>query len=90
MATSTHPFPATMEGDIGQALGTDYFLIRSELAPADLDYLQRTRDFVESEVLPTINQYWQNEELPIDLIRSLTEAAAPRQQGPPPSTPADR
>ena len=28
--------------------------------------------------------------LPIDLIRSLTEAAAPRPQGPPPPAPADR
>src|SRR5213593_391112 len=28
--------------------------------------------------------------LPIDLIRSLTEAAAPRQQGPPPPAPPDR
>jgi len=44
---------ATTTTDIGKALGTDYFLLRSELTEQDTDYLDRTRRFVEDEVLPS-------------------------------------
>src|SRR5262250_597845 len=59
--------------DIGTALGTDYFLIRSTLPPADVDYLDRTRRFVHDEVLPVINSYWERAEVPLDLCRRLGE-----------------
>jgi len=72
MEASAHAV-APVDGDIGKALGTDYFLIRPELTPRDLEYLQRTRDFVENEVLPTIGEYWHKEELPRDLIRRMGE-----------------
>jgi len=45
---------ATTETDIGRALGTDYFLLRSELTEDEADYLDRTRRFVDREVLPVI------------------------------------
>ncbi len=59
--------------DIGRALGTDYFLVRSTLAAADVDYLDRTRRFVHEEVLPVINSYWERAEVPLDLCRRLGE-----------------
>src|SRR5215470_19279988 len=59
--------------DIGTALGTDYFLIRSTLPAADVEYLERTRRFVHEEVLPVINSYWERAELPLDLFRRLGE-----------------
>jgi glutaryl-CoA dehydrogenase len=59
--------------DIGKALGTDYFLVRSTLLPEDLDYLDRTRRFVHDEVLPVINSYWERAEVPLDLCRRLGE-----------------
>jgi len=59
--------------DIGRALGTDYFLLRSTLGPSELDYLERTRRFVHEEVLPVINSYWERAELPLDLFRRLGE-----------------
>jgi hypothetical protein len=46
-----------LESDIGHALATDYFLLREEFSPQQLDYLQRTRAFVHDEVLPVINDY---------------------------------
>jgi glutaryl-CoA dehydrogenase len=70
MSTTTTPGPGV---DVGKALGTDYFLIRSELSPSELDYLERTRRFVDDEVLPVIADYWQREELPLELIRRLGE-----------------
>jgi glutaryl-CoA dehydrogenase len=42
---------------IGDALGTDYFLLKEQMTPQQLDYLRRTREFVDHEVLPVINGY---------------------------------
>ena len=58
---------------MGQALGTDYFLLKSDLTTAELDYLQRTRTFVHDEVLPVINDYWERAEVPLDLYRRAGE-----------------
>lgn len=75
--TMTATDPATSERpvytDIGKALGTDYFLLKDELTHAERDYLKRTRRFVEDEVLPVINGYWERAEVPLDLCRRLGE-----------------
>jgi glutaryl-CoA dehydrogenase len=59
--------------DLGRALGTDYFLLRGDLTDSERDYLARTRTFVEEEVLPVINDYWERAEFPVDLCRRLGE-----------------
>jgi glutaryl-CoA dehydrogenase len=59
--------------DIGTALGTDYFLLRSDLTESELDLLDRTRRFVHDEVLPVINGYWERAEVPFGLCRRLGE-----------------
>ncbi len=59
--------------DVGKALGTDYFLVRSELTQQETDYLDRTRGFVEAEVLPVMPGYWERAELPLELARRLGE-----------------
>ena len=64
---------ATAGIDVGKALGTDYFLLRDELTEEELDYLERTRRFVEDEVLPVMPGYWERAELPLDLARRLGE-----------------
>src|SRR3712207_6299196 len=56
---------------IGKSMGTDYFGLRDELTDAERDYLQRTREFVDDEVLPVINDYWQRAEFPWKLIEKL-------------------
>ena len=58
---------------IGKALGTDFFLIRDELTDSEFDYLVRTRRYVEDEVLPVINGYWERAEVPLDLFRRTGE-----------------
>jgi len=65
--------PATAPVDIGKALGTDYFLIRPDLTDAERDYLDRTRRFVEDEVLPAIGDYWERADVPLGLVRRLGE-----------------
>jgi glutaryl-CoA dehydrogenase len=63
----------TTSVDIGKALGTDYFLIRDQIAVEDLAWLDRTRRFVDDEVLPVINGFWERAELPLDLMRRCGE-----------------
>jgi glutaryl-CoA dehydrogenase len=60
-----------MYSNIGKSLGTDYFLIRAELSDAELDYWHRTRRFVDHEVLPVINGYWERAEFPWALVEKI-------------------
>jgi glutaryl-CoA dehydrogenase len=69
--SDTREAERTAPTDLGKALGTDYFLLREDLTESELDYLTRTREFVESEVLPVINDYWERAEFPLELCRRL-------------------
>jgi glutaryl-CoA dehydrogenase len=62
-----------MYSGIGRSLGTDYFLIADQLTREELGYLRRTRDFVDNEVLPVINDYWERAEFPRPLIDKLAK-----------------
>jgi glutaryl-CoA dehydrogenase len=59
--------------DLGRGLGTDYFLLRDELTPEELDYLLKTQRFVDEEVLPVMPGHWERAEMPLELIRRLGE-----------------
>ena len=63
--------PRPVYTDIGKALGTDYFVLRAGLTAAELDYLERTRRFVQEEVMPQVNDFWERAEVPVDLCRRL-------------------
>jgi glutaryl-CoA dehydrogenase len=58
---------------IGDALGTDYLSLKDQLTPGQLDYLRRTREFVDHEVLPVINGYWERAEFPWPLVAKLAK-----------------
>src|ERR1035441_7094563 len=62
-----------MHEDIGRSLGTDYFRIADQLSSEELGYLLRTRAFVDDEVLPVINGYWERAEFPWPLIEKLAK-----------------
>jgi len=68
-ATSSRPVYA----NIGKALGTDYFLLKENLTEDERGYLERARRFVEEEVLPVINGFWERAEVPLELCRRLGE-----------------
>ena len=63
----------TLYENIGRSLGTDYFHIADQLTDAELDFWQRTRDFVDDEVLPVIGDYWERAEIPWPLIKRMGE-----------------
>jgi glutaryl-CoA dehydrogenase len=62
-----------LRAGIGDALSTDYFLLREEFTPEQLDHLLRTRAFVQEHVLPVINDYWERAEFPWPLVEKLGE-----------------
>jgi glutaryl-CoA dehydrogenase len=63
----------TLEIGIGDALGTDYFHLKDQATPQQLDYLARTREFVQTEVRPSINDYWERAEFPWPLIEKMAK-----------------
>jgi glutaryl-CoA dehydrogenase len=58
---------------IGRSLGTDYFRIADQLTREEVGYWRRTRDFVDDEVLPFINGYWERAEFPWPLVEALAK-----------------
>jgi glutaryl-CoA dehydrogenase len=59
--------------EVGEALATDYFLVREQLTDEQWERFMETRRFVDREVLPVIAGYWERAELPWPLIRRLAE-----------------
>src|SRR3954452_4495356 len=60
---------------LGSALATDYFFVREQFSDEQWDHFLRTRRFVDDEVLPAINDYWERAELPWPLMRRLVDRA---------------
>jgi glutaryl-CoA dehydrogenase len=59
--------------NIGKSLGTDYFRIADQLTDEERGYLRRTREFVDEDVLPVINGYWEKAEFPWPLIEKMAK-----------------
>ena len=68
MSTAAIPYQ-----HLGEALATDYFHIREQFTEEHWDRFIQTRRFVDEEVLPVINEYWESAELPWPLMRRLPE-----------------
>ena len=58
---------------LGAALATDYFFVREQFSDEQWEHFLRTRRFVDDEVLPAINEYWERAELPWPLLRRLVD-----------------
>jgi glutaryl-CoA dehydrogenase len=59
--------------NLGEALATDYFFVREQFSKAEWDRFLDTRRFVDHEVLPVINEYWERAEFPWPLVPRLAE-----------------
>jgi glutaryl-CoA dehydrogenase len=62
-----------LDQPLGASLATDYLLLREQFDDADWELYLRTRRFVDEEVLPVINGYWERAELPWPLMHRLAE-----------------
>ena len=58
---------------IGRSLRTDYFRLADQLSNEERDVWRRMREFVDDEVLPVINDYWERAEIPWPLVKRLGE-----------------
>jgi glutaryl-CoA dehydrogenase len=58
---------------LGDALATDYFHVRDQFTDEQWEHFLATRRFVDQEVLPAINEYWEAAELPWPLMRRLAD-----------------
>jgi glutaryl-CoA dehydrogenase len=67
------PAEALPYAHLGDALATDYFRVREQFTPEQWEHFTATRRFVDDEVLPAINEYWEAAELPWPLMRRLAE-----------------
>lgn len=52
-------------------VNSDYFLLDDELTPKERDLRDRVRSYVESDILPVINDYWERAEFPTELLPGL-------------------
>jgi glutaryl-CoA dehydrogenase len=68
MSTTAIPYE-----HLGNALATDYFLVRETFTEEQWERFLATRRFVDDEVLPAINAYWEAAELPWPLMRRMAE-----------------
>ena len=59
MTTAALPY-----AHLGEALATDYFHVRDQFTDEQWEHFIATRRFVDEEVLPAINEYWEAAELP--------------------------
>ncbi|MGN7149926.1 acyl-CoA dehydrogenase family protein [Arthrobacter sp. SAFR-179] len=69
-------FPGgTVEPDyfLTEALGTDPASVLTGISDEDRTYWDRARSFVQDEVLPVIDGYWERGEYPLHLLRRLGE-----------------
>ena len=57
--------PALPYAHLGEALATDYFQVRDQFTDEQWEHFIATRRFVDREVLPVINEYWEAAELPV-------------------------
>ena len=62
-----------MLADVSQSLGTDYYLIDELLTDEEREIRDKVRSFVDREVIPVINGYWEKAELPFALISKMAE-----------------
>lgn len=59
--------------DLRTPLDVDYAGAFADASDADRAHQQRVRDFVQDEVLPVIDEYWERAEVPLDLVKRLGE-----------------
>jgi glutaryl-CoA dehydrogenase len=60
-----------MTTKITQALGTDYYLLEELLSDEEREVRDRVRAFVDAEVIPVINSYWERAEFPFELMPKI-------------------
>ncbi|ACV77282.1 acyl-CoA dehydrogenase family protein [Nakamurella multipartita] len=64
---------AELTKDLTTARGTDYYLLHDLLSDEEREIRDRVRSFVDADVLPIINDYWERAEFPFELVPKLAK-----------------
>ena len=59
--------------DLSTARDTDYSLLSDLLSDEEREIRDRVRAFVDAEVLPIINDYWERAQFPFELVPKIAE-----------------
>jgi glutaryl-CoA dehydrogenase len=62
---------ADIKRQLGQSLGTDFYLMDELLTEQERSVRDKVRDFSDKEVIPIINDYWERAEFPFELVPKL-------------------
>ena len=62
-----------MIADVTRSLGTDYYQLDELFTDEEREVRDRVRAFADREVIPIINEYWNTEQFPFDLIPKIAE-----------------
>jgi len=65
--SSAHPDPGAASKALPQADG-DFYLVAQTLSKEDNEIRLKVRSFMETEVQPIINDYWERDEFPFELV----------------------
>src|SRR5215472_5848750 len=62
---------ANLKRELGQSLGTDFYLIDELLTEEERGIRDKVRTFCDQEVIPVINGYWERAQVPFELIPKI-------------------
>src|SRR6266550_45835 len=62
---------ADIKRELGQSLGTDFYLMDELLTEQERSVRDIVRNFSDKEVIPIINDYWERAEFPFELVPKL-------------------
>jgi glutaryl-CoA dehydrogenase len=62
---------ADIKRELGQSLGTDFYLMDELLTEQERSVREIVRNFSDKEVIPIINDYWERAEFPFELVPKL-------------------
>lgn len=62
---------ADIKHQLGQSLGTDFYLMDELLTEQERSVRDKVRNFSDKEVIPIINDYWERAEFPFELVPKL-------------------
>src|SRR5712691_5403250 len=64
---------ADIKRELGQSLGTDFYLMDELLTEQERSVRDKVRNFSDKEVIPIINDYWERAEFPFELVPKMAE-----------------
>src|SRR5438270_3639811 len=64
---------ADIKRELGQSLGTDFYLMDELLTEQERGARDKVRNFCDKEVIPIINDYWERAEFPFELIPKMAK-----------------